>query len=80
MSRKSLKFVTGLSQQMTGNQRDFERPQLHVQEPEELTFVEQKPITTGGPGDLMHLTLPKAEVRMPSDRLATVGAGLFVLS
>jgi hypothetical protein len=65
---------------MTRNQRYLKSSQLQVQEPEELTFVEQKPITTGGPGDLMQLALPKAEVRMPGDRLATVGAGLFVLS
>jgi hypothetical protein len=53
---------------------------LQAQEPEELTFVEQKPIATGGPGDLMQVALPKAEDRMPSDELTIVGAGLFVLS
>jgi hypothetical protein len=55
-------------------------PQLQVQEPEELTFVEQKPITGGGPGDLMQVALPKEEDRAPSDEPAIVGAGLFVLS
>ena len=65
---------------MTRNQRDFEPGQLQAQEPEELTFVEQKPITIGGPGDLTQVALPEAEDPMPSAGLAIVGAGLFVLS
>jgi hypothetical protein len=53
---------------------------LQVQEPEELTFVEQKPITKEGPGDLMQVARPKAEDCVLTDELAIVGAGLFVLS
>lgn len=54
--------------------------QLQEHAPEELTFVVQKPMTMGGLGDLMQVTLPKAKDRMPREGLATVGAGLFVLS
>lgn len=52
--------------------RDAVRPQLQVQYPEEMTFVEQQPITIGGPGDLMQVALPEAEDRIPSEELTIV--------
>ena len=36
-------------------------PQLQVHEPEELIFVEQTPMTMGGPGDLTQTALPALE-------------------
>jgi hypothetical protein len=53
---------------------------LQVHEPEELTFVEQNPMTMGGPGDLMQAACPAAEDLAPSDVLASVTGALFVLS
>ena len=54
--------------------------QLHVQEPEELNFVEQNPRTMGGPGDLTHTAFPSEEDPSPSEALASVTGALFVLS
>jgi hypothetical protein len=54
--------------------------QLHVHEPEELTFVEQYPRTRGGPGNLTQTAFPTGLVPKPSDVLALMTGVLFVLS
>ena len=58
--------------------------QLHLQEPEELTPVEQYPMTTGGAADLMQVACPTAADPNAADPtcgtdVASAG-GLFVLS
>jgi hypothetical protein len=111
VSRNSLKFVIGLSQQSGKSRRVVVAilPQLafcsrnrasqvfavpvtvnlpmrmcssylHVHDPEELTFVEQDPITIGGPADLTQTAFPTGADLKPSDVLGSVIGGLFVLS
>jgi hypothetical protein len=111
VSRNSLKFVIGLSQQTRNlaeswlrsffsfpfaqgiaHVREFSVPvtvslpigiyssHLHVHDPEELTFVEQNPITTGGPGDFMQTAFPTRVDPETSDVLSCVIGGLLLLS
>ena len=53
---------------------------LHVHDPVELTFVEQPPITIGGPSDLTQATLPTEVDPKLSEALGSVIGALFVLS
>ena len=47
-------------------------PQLQVHEPEELIFVEQTPMTMGGPGDLTQTALPALEDSTPREVLGSM--------
>jgi hypothetical protein len=53
---------------------------LHVHEPEELIFVEQNPMTMGGPGDLTQTAFPALEDSTPSEVLGSTAGTLLVLS
>ena len=46
--------------------------QLQVHEPEELIFVEQTPMTMGGPGDLTQTALPALEDSTTSELLGSM--------
>jgi hypothetical protein len=53
---------------------------LQLHDPEELTSVEQTPITIGGPGDLTQTAFPIAEDPTPGKALEPATGALFVLS
>ena len=54
--------------------------QLHVHDPDEFNFVEQNPVTTGGPDDLMQTARPVEEGSACSNFPGVVDGALFVLS
>ena len=56
------------------------RHQLQVHEPEELIFVEQTPMTMGGPGDLTQTALPALDGSTPSEVPGSMAGARLVLS